>query len=734
MIRSKKFPLFRQLDAMDCGPSCLRMIAKHYGKTYSLQYLRTLSHINREGVSLKGIIEAAGKIGLRSMGVKIPYSGPEGAPSLLEAPFPVIAHWSQNHFIVVYKANKKYAWVADPGAGKFKLDRKTFEQSWLSDGNKGICLLLNPGGDFYNNKEEQKPLGFAYLLAYLKPHHKLIIQLVLGLALGSVFSLIFPFLTQSIVDVGIQNQNLGFIYLILIGQLVLFLSQMSVRFIQSWILLHVGTRININLINDFLYRLMRLPIGFFDTKMVGDLIQRIGDHKRIETFLTQTTLTVVFSVFNLLIFTLVLWYYSPLIFGVFCVSTIIYVLWILFFLKKRREVDYRSFQQLSDNQHMLIELVQGMQEIKLQNSQEKRRWRWAEIQAKLFKVQIKGLSITQYQDAGASFINQLKDILITFIAARAVITGQITLGMMLAIQYILGQLNTPLQELVSFVRSAQDARISLERLGEIHQQKVEEAGNSQTISITPKGDIHIQGLHFRYNKLDDWILEDINLQLPRGKVTAIVGASGSGKTTLLKILLGFYPPEQGHIKLGTTSFAQLRPDAWRAQCGVVMQDGYIFSDTIANNISESEPGYFTTLDTNKLEHAVYVANLNDFIENLPLGFNTMIGAKGNGISQGQRQRLLIARAVYKNPEFLFFDEATNALDANNEKEIMEKLEHFFQGRTVVVVAHRLSTVKSADKIVVLDKGRIVEEGTHNKLVDQKGAYYTLVKNQLELGN
>jgi ATP-binding cassette subfamily B protein len=734
MVKSKKFPLFRQLDAMDCGPSCLRMIAKYYGKTYSLQYLRALSHINREGVSLKGIIEAAGKIGLRSMGVKIPYSGPRGTPSLLEAPLPVIAHWSQNHFIVVYKVNEKYAWIADPGAGKFKLDRKTFERSWLSDGPHGVCLLLNPGGDFYNKQEGvAKPLGFAYLLAYLKPYRQLIMQLILGLALGSVFSLLFPFLTQSIVDIGIQNQNLGFVYLILIGQLVLFLSQMSVRFIQNWILLHVGTRININLINDFLYRLMRLPIGFFDTRMVGDLIQRIGDHKRIENFLTQTTLTVLFSAFNLLIFTMVLWYYSNLIFLIFCVSTIAYVSWILFFLKKRREVDYRSFQQLSDNQHMLIELIQGMQEIKLQNSQEKRRWRWAEIQAKLFKVQIKGLAISQYQDAGASFINQLKDILITFVAAKAVIGGQITLGMMLAIQYILGQLNTPLQQLVSFVRSAQDARISLERLGEIHQQAVEDTGSSQTTSLLPSGDIHIRGLFFRYDKLDDWILKDINLQIPRGKVTAIVGASGSGKTTLLKMLLGFYSPEQGSINIGSTPFTHLRPDAWRDQCGAVMQDGYIFSDTIANNISESEPGYFTVLNTRKLEHAVYMANLRDFVACLPLGLNTMIGAKGNGISQGQRQRLLIARAVYKNPGFLFFDEATNALDANNEKEIMQKLERFFEGRTVVVVAHRLSTVKNADKIVVLDKGKIVEEGPHDELVDQRGAYYTLVKNQLELG-
>jgi len=586
MVKTRKFPLFRQLDAMDCGPSCLRMIAKYYGKTYALSYLRELSYIDREGVSLKGISEAAGRLGFQSMAVKIPYSAEKEQPCLLAAPFPVIAHWNQNHFVVIYKANYKYAWVADPGAGKFKLDRATFEQHWLSDGQKGICLLLTPGGDFYEKEHtEEKKLGFAYLLNYLRPHRKLLVQLALGLALGSVFSLLFPFLTQSIVDVGIQNQNIGFIYLVLIGQLVLFLSQMAVRFIQSWILLHVGTRMNISLISDFLFRLMRLPIGFFDTKMVGDLLQRIGDHKRIESFLTQTTLSVILSIFNLLVFAAVMWYYSSMIFLIFLISAVAYIAWIFVFLKKRREVDYRAFQQLSDNQHTLIELVQGMQEIKLQGSQEKRRWRWAEIQAKLFKVQINALSITQYQDAGASFINQLKDILITFIAAKAVIDGHMTLGMMLAVQYILGQLNAPLQQLVGFVRSAQDARISLERLGEIREQPTEDAEDKHKTELIPGGDIHIQNLHFRYNRLDDWVLEGINLKIPRGKVTAIVGVSGSGKTTLLKMLLGFYLPEKGNVKVGATALSQLRPDVWRRQCGVVMQDGYVFSDTIANNIS-----------------------------------------------------------------------------------------------------------------------------------------------------
>ncbi|MCB9048444.1 MAG: peptidase domain-containing ABC transporter [Lewinellaceae bacterium] len=731
----KKFPFYKQLDVMDCGPSCLRMIAKYHGKSYSLQFLREACYIDREGVSLKGISEAAGRIGFQTMAVKVPYQGRNGAPSLLEAPFPTIAHWNQNHFIVVYKANKKFAWIADPGAGKFKLSRESFEKHWLSDQDKGVCLLLLPGGEFYRQEDEtEKRLGFGYLFNYLKPHRKLIVQLILGLALGSLFSLLFPFLTQSIVDVGIQNQNIGFIYLVLIGQLVLFLSQMAVRFIQSWILLHVGTRMNISLISDFLIRLMRLPIGFFDTKMTGDLLQRISDHRRIEAFLTQSTLTVVFSAFNLVVFSLVMLFYSKVIFLIFLFSAILYLIWIFFFLKKRREVDYRAFQQMSDNQDTLIELINGMQEIKLQNSQEKRRWRWADIQAKLFRVQISALSITQYQDAGASFISQLKDILITFIAAKAVISGQMTLGMMLAVQYILGQLNTPLQQLVGFVRSAQDARISLERLGEIHQQPAEDVAEPGQSNMVPGGDIKIEHLYFRYNKLNDWTLEDVNLCIPRGKVTAIVGVSGSGKTTLLKLLLGFYPPEKGQIKIGSVNLNQIQARVWRRHCGVVMQDGYIFSDTIANNIAESDGSYFGGRKIDQLQQAVHVANIDGFIEELPLGYNTMIGAKGNGVSQGQRQRLLIARAVYKDPEFLLFDEATNALDANNERVIMEKLERFFEGRTVVVVAHRLSTVRNADKILVLDKGRVVEEGCHQSLVGQKGVYYTLVKNQLELGN
>lgn len=729
----KTFPFYPQMDSMDCGPACLQMIARYYGKLHKLTDLRKWCHLDREGVSLKGIATGAERIGFRTLAVKMPYSAPSQLPSLSTAPLPIILHWNQNHFVIAYKMNKKYVWIADPRNGKIKVDKETFIRSWAQDNGQGIALLLERSSAFEHIEEnkEDESIGFSFLFAYLRPYYKLMGQVGLGLLLGALLSLIFPFLTQSIVDVGIQNQNIGFIYLVLVGQLFLFLSQTVVRFIQNWILLHVGTRMNVALINDFFAKLMKLPLGYFDAKMTGDLLQRIGDHQRIERFLTQSTMSILFSAFNLIVFSIVLLIYSKTIFGVFMVAAVLYFAWIAFFLKKRREIDYRAFQQFSNNQDTQIEIIQGMQEIKLQGSQLKRRWKWAEIQARLFRVQISGLALGQYQEAGALFINQLKDILITVIAASAVINGELTLGMMLAIQYIIGQLNAPLQQLVTFVRSAQDAKISLERLGEIHREKDELSDHS----ITPerealKGDLVIENLNFRYNVLYDWVLEDLSLTIPRGKVTAIVGASGSGKTSLLKLLLGFYHSEKGSIKVNSFNLKQLDLDFWRQQCGVVMQDGFIFSDTIANNIAECDdrPNY------EKINNAIHVANIENYISALPLGLQTMIGSRGNGLSQGQKQRMLIARAVYKDPQFLFFDEATNALDANNERLIVERLNSFFEGKTVVVVAHRLSTVKNADKIVVLDKGKIVEEGTHNELTQKRGIYYTLVKNQLELGN
>lgn len=728
----KRFPYYRQLDAMDCGPTCLRMIAEHYGKSFSLDFLRGKSHISREGVSAKGISVAAENIGMRTMAVKLPFESPdESTPGLLNAPLPCIVHWNQQHFIVVYKTDKKHVWIADPAEGKFKLTHSEFKKSWFSDSKLGVALIVEPTPKFYEQESEPTDkAGFAYLFKYLTPYRKLIFQLFLGLLLGSLFQLVFPFLTQAIVDIGIENQNVGFIWLILAAQLMIFFGQTTVQVLQSWILLHVSTRINVSLISDFLIKLMRLPIAFFDTKMIGDLMQRIGDHTRIEAFLTTSTLQIIFSFVNFIVFGAVLLIYNVDIFLIFLVSSVLYILWIFVFLKKRRDVDYRRFQELSQNQSSLIELIQGMQEIKLQNSEHKRRRHWTNIQAKLFRANIRSLTITQYQDTGAQSISQLKDIFISFVAATAVINGEMTLGMMLAVQYIVGQLNAPLQQMIGFIRTAQDAKISLERLGEIHNREEEETEGFKTDFLPETGDIIIEDLDFRYNQLEDDVLKNINLTIPRGKVTAIVGTSGSGKTTLVKLLLGFYEPQRGSLKLGGIRINNFRKSLWRQQCGAVMQDGYIFSDTIAQNIAESDD----SVNREKLLKAVKAANIQGFIESMPLGYNTMIGAKGNGISQGQKQRILIARAVYKNPDFLFFDEATNALDAKNERVIVENLNEFFSGKTVVVVAHRLSTVKNADQIVVLEKGELAEIGTHRELVERKGIYFNLVKEQLELGN
>lgn len=716
---------------MDCGPTCLKMIAQYYGKSYSIQYLRERSYLSRSGVSMKGIMEAADQIGFRSMPVKIPLKEDnEGIPSLIDAPLPCIVHWNQHHFVVVYKISKKFVWVADPGHGKHKLDHATFLKSWLGDGNKGLALLFETTPRFYEQDEvKTKKKGFGFLLGYLRPYRKLMFQLVIGLILGSLFQLVFPFLTQSIVDIGIENQNIGFIWLILIAQLMIFVGQTTVNVLQSWILLHVSTRINVSLISDFLIKLMKLPIGFFDSKLMGDLLQRIQDHTRIETFLTSSTLSIIFSFVNFIVFGIVLFIYNWSIFLTFFLSSILFVLWIVIFLKKREAVDYRRFNELSENHNSLIELIQGMQEIKLQNSEFKRRRLWTNIQARLFNTKIRALAISQYQDTGATSISQLKDILISFIAAKAVIEGQMTLGMMLAVQYIVGQLNGPLQQMIGFIRTAQDAKLSLQRLEEIHLKEEEGSDDQQLDMISEHANFNIENLSFRYNQLAEDVLKNVTLTIPHGKVTAIVGTSGSGKTTLVKLLLGFYKAQEGQITIGGTQLHNIRKSLWREKCGAVMQDGYIFSDTIANNIAESEE----IVNKEKLLKAVQAANIQQFIEKMPLGYNTKIGAKGNGISQGQKQRLLIARAVYKNPEFLFFDEATNALDAKNERIIVENLNEFFEGKTVIIVAHRLSTVKNADQIVVIEKGEIQEIGKHKDLVEKKGMYYKLVKDQLELG-
>lgn len=732
------FPFYKQHDAMDCGPTCVRMIAKHYGRSYSLEFLRNQAFLTREGVSLQGISEASERIGFRTIGVRISFK------QLCESPLPCIVHWRQNHFTVVYKIKLKkkrggqdgFVYVADPGHGLVKYTVKEFLNGWLStkreDEERGIALLLEPSPDFYNQEgEKSDKTRFSFILKYLRPYHKLILQLFLGLLLGSMLQLIFPFLTQSIVDFGISNQNLSFVTLVLIAQLTLYFSQTAVEFIRNWILLHLSTRINISIISDFLIKLMRLPIGYFDTKMIGDIMQRIGDHSRIQNFLTSTTLSTLFSFVNLIIFSIVLGVYNLNILGIFMLASTLYILWVLIFLRRRRELDFKRFDQAAANQSTLYQLITGMQEIKMNCCERQKRWEWENIQAKLFKVSIKSLALSQSQQAGAFFINETKNIIISFFAARAVISGDMTLGMMLSVQYIIGQLNSPISSIIGFVQSAQDAKISMERLGEIHNRDDEEDVNESRLTIFPPDrTINVQDLSFAYTGNAEAVLKSLSLNIPQSKITAIVGMSGSGKTTLVKMMLGFYPPTGGEIQVGGINLTSYSTHAWREKCGAVMQDGYIFSDTIARNIAVSDD----IVDRDRLLHAVKVANIQELITGLPLGYNTKIGAEGHGLSQGQKQRILIARAVYKNPEYLFFDEATNALDANNERVIMENLQEFYKGKTVVIVAHRLSTVKHADQIVVLNQGSISELGTHAELVAKKGEYYELVKNQLELGN
>lgn len=730
------FTHYQQHEAMDCGPTCLRMVAKHYGRSFSIQKLREATQIGKEGVSLLGISEAAESIGFKTLAVKVPFKQLEK-----NAPLPCIVHWKQNHFVVVYQIKKNQVYVADPALGLIKYSYAEFESQWATtivEGEKtGIALLLEPTQRFYEDKENS-PLGaggginLSMLSGYLFKYKRLILQLFLGLFIGSILQLILPFLTQSVVDTGIQTRNLHFIYLVLAAQLMLFIGRMSVEFIRSWILLHISTRINLSILSDFLGKLLRLPVSFFETKKTGDILQRIGDHQRIESFLTGTSLNVLFSMFNLIIFSVVLAYYNLTIFGVFLISSIVYSIWIVFFLRYRRKLDNKRFALASQNQSSLIQLVQSVPELKLNNAEIKKRWEWENLQVKNFHLSVKGLALQQYQQTGAMIINEGKNIVISFLAATAVVNGQMTLGAMMALQYIIGQLNSPVEQLIQFMQHYQDAQISLERLNEIHEIDDEETTQKPLLHILPENqDIQLKNLTFTYTGAgNEPVLKNINLTIPQGKITAIVGTSGSGKTTLLKLLLKFYKPQSGEIRLGNVSLENISHKFWRSKCGTVMQEGVIFSDTIAENIAFSDE----FPDTKKLLHAVKVANIQSFIEELPLSYNTKIGAEGNGISQGQKQRMLIARAVYKNPDFIFFDEATNALDANNESVIMANLEEFFQGRTVIVVAHRLSTVKNADQIVVMEKGEIVEVGTHAELTQRHGKYFELVKNQLELGN
>ena len=738
----RKFPSYRQLDTMDCGPTCLRIIAAHYGRSWSLQTLRERCHISREGVSLLGISDAAEAVGFRTMGVKLTF-----AQLCEEAVLPCIVHWNQNHFVVVYRIERRrgrtWVHVSDPASGLLRYTQEQFLKSWISICGEdavdnpaeglGIALLLEPTPKFYEEKgEEERRLGFRGMLEYLRPYRQFIVQLLLAMLTGSIISLILPFLTQSVIDTGIGTGDLHFVVVILVAQVVLVLGQMANELIRSWLMLHMTTRVSISLISDFLAKLMRLPISFFDSKMTGDIMQRIGDHSRIQTFLTGSLLSIVMAAVTFVVYSAVMGGYDLRILGIFILGSALYIGWVLLFLRRRRKLDYMRFQEAAANQSSIVQLIAGMQDIKLNGCERQKRWEWERIQARLFNVSVKGLALGQTQQVGGTFIDQIKNVFISFLAAKAVIDGDMTLGMMTAMQYIIGQLNAPISQFIGFVQEAQDAKISLERLGEIHERRDEEDAEGDYIREIPIGaDIEFRNVDFQYNgPHSEKVLDGVSVTIPHDKVTAIVGASGSGKTTMVKMMLGFYEPVSGEVLLGGRRIGDYSPTAWREQCGTVMQEGFIFSDTIADNIGVSDE----SPDMERVRQAVETANIGDFIGGLPLRYNTKIGAEGNGVSTGQKQRLLIARAAYRDARYLFLDEATNSLDANNEKVIMERLDTLFRGRTVVIVAHRLSTVRNADNIIVLDKGRVVEQGTHRELTERKGYYYRLVRNQLELGN
>lgn len=730
-----KFPFYKQLDGMDCGPSCLRMIARYHGKKFSVQQLREQSFIQRTGVNMQGISEAATSIGMRATGIRTTIDKLKQQSRL-----PCILHWNQIHFVVLYnivqKKGKTYFYIADPAYGLLKYEEEELKKCWISTSQggieKGIAMLLEVTPQFYDTTPiKYEGISLWHLLRYVHPYRKMIVQLIIGLLAGSVLQLAFPFLTQTIVDQGIGHRNLNFIQLILAAQLMLVFSRTLIEVIRRCILLHISTRVNVALISDFLVKLMRLPMRFFDSKLAGDLIRRIEDHKRIEMFLTQSVLSILFATITIIIFGGVLAVYNLKIFLLFLLFSILYVGWVKLFMRKRADLNRKNFEQMSVNQDNLMQMIYGMQDIKLLGCEQQKRWEWENIQASLFHINIKSLNLGQWQQVGAVLINEVKNILITVLSATAVLNGDITLGIMLSIQYIIGQMQGPIEQFVSFMQQAQDAQLSLERLGEIHSKPNEEEdkGPDSDEQISGNQSIQLQDVFFTYgSEKSKKIIKGVSLDIPAGKTTAIVGLSGSGKTTLIKLMLGFYPPTEGKVCIGGQSLQDLSFKQWRKHCGVVMQEGFIFNDTIANNIAPEDD----TVDKKKLLYAVDMANIRSFIETLPLKYNTRIGNTGQGVSQGQKQRILIARAIYRNPDYLFFDEATNTLDTDNEKTIQRNLDQFFKDRTVVIVAHRLSTVRNADQIVVLKDGNITEQGNHDSLISQQGDYYRLVKNQLEL--
>lgn len=739
-----KFPFYRQLDKGSCGIACIRVICKYYGKTFTEKYLAENSNRSKDGLSLLDISDIAESLGLRTAGVVITFEQLRS-----QAVLPCIINWNQNHFVVVYKIKKigniTKIYISDSAQGLLVYKKESFLKCWpklendewsesMPKFHSGIALLLEPTPEFYEKDPEQrkKTISFGYLFRYIKPYKKYIFQLLLSVIAGSLISLVFPFLTQAVVDKGIGSLDIHYVTVILFAQIALIIGQTSNNFVRSWLMLHITARIGITLMSVFLNKLLKLPLSFFESRKVGDILQRVGDYDRIQIFLTGSLLSISIAFVTFIIYGTVMASYNLTILIIFLIGSILHILWVLRFLKRRRKLDYMRFQEAAIKNSNMIHLINGMSDIRLNNAEKQKRWEWEDIEARIFKISIKGLTLGQFQEAGGVLIDQTKNIIMSFIAATLVISGDITLGMMVAIQYIIGQLNAPLSQVIQFTQSIQDAKISLERLDQIHSIPDEEPNRSSKIKEIPKNqDLIFTNVCFRYGGINsEMVLKNINITIPTKKITAIVGTSGSGKTTLIKLLLGFYLPTKGEILISKRPIQEYDLTNWRRKCSIVMQDGYIFPDTIANNIGLSS----NTPDIKAVEKLLTMTNLADFVQSLPMGVHTLIGEDGHGLSKGQIQRLLIARALYKNSDYLFLDEATNCLDANNECILMDNLNKIFKDKTVIIIAHRLSTVKNADNIIVLEKGDIVESGTHEELIRNKKFYYQLVKNQLELGD
>lgn len=725
-MQLKKFPFESQMDSMDCGPACLKMICKYYGKYYSLPYLRELCGITRVGASFFDLSNGAEKIGFHTLSVTTDIK------NLYEkTPLPCIVQWNSNHFIVVYETTKTKIKVADPAKGMYSYTYENFKKGWYKKGKEyGVVLAIEPMANF-NQIDPEKKIDqgktYNYVLGYFTPFSKDLITISVIMFFATLLQGLLPFISKSIIDVGIQARDLSFINIVLIANIVIIISLTLSNATRDWLLLHIAARINLSMISDYLIKLMKLPVTFFENKMVGDILQRAQDHERIRSFIMNNSLNLIFSSFTFITFSIILLIYNPTIFFIFILGSLLYILWVLAFLKFRKNLDWESFVLVSQNQSYWVETVGAIQDIKINNYEKSKRWKWEKIQAKLYKVNLKVLNITNAQNIGAQFIMNLKNLTITFFCAGAVIKGQITFGVMISVQFIIGMLNAPLTQFIGFIIAGQYAKISFQRINEIHQLKDEEENFvSNSLEFPQSKSLYIHNLSFQYTQTSQFVLKQINLSIPEGKMTAIVGESGCGKSTLLKLLLRLYQPTIGEIHIGGMNISNFSLSNWRNQCGVVLQDGKIFNDSILNNIvlNDEEINY------HRLKEAINIAHIGKEIEQLPQGYLTKIGEAGLGLSGGQKQRILIARSIYKSPHYIFLDEATNALDAIHEMAIINALQFAFEKRTLVIIAHRLNTIMNADQIIVLRDGAIQEIGNHEQLFKRKGHYFDLFSKQM----